>query len=82
MKADEESSVNGPAGLALVADGQLACNGLALEQDAGDVTKSLTSRGLDPFEADLVGISATEYFCPQDGLQALKDVQEALPQGS
>ena len=23
-------------------------------------------------------ISATEYFCPQDGLQALKDVQQAL----
>ena len=29
----------------------------------------------------MVGITATEYFCPQDGLQALKDVQEALTQG-
>ena len=67
---------------ALVADGQLACAGLAHEQGADDVLNSLNSRGLDQFEASLVGISATEYFCPQDGLQALKDVQEELTQGS
>jgi hypothetical protein len=29
----------------------------------------------------LVAITATEHFCPQDDLQALKDVQEALTQG-
>ncbi len=67
---------------ALVADGQLACTGLAHERGAGDVMDSLTSRGLDVFEASLVGISATEYFCPQDSLQALRDVQQELTQGS
>ena len=65
----------------LVADGHLACAGLTHEQGADDVMNSLTGRGLDQFEASLVAISATEYFCPQDGLQALKDVQEALTQG-
>ena len=65
----------------LVADGHLACVGLTHEQGADDVIDSLTSRGLDQFEASLVGITATEYFCPQNGLQALKDVQEALTQG-
>jgi hypothetical protein len=66
----------------LMADGQLACAGLSHERGAGTVVGSLTSRGLDEFEADLVGISATETFCPQDSLQALKDVQEALNPGS
>ncbi len=66
----------------LVADGRLACTGLTHEQNVGDVMDSLTSRGLDQFEASLVGITATEYFCPQNGLQALKDVQEDLTQGS
>jgi hypothetical protein len=65
----------------LVADGQLACTGLAHEQGADDVIDSLTAHGLDQFEASLVAITATEHFCPQDGLQALKDVQEALTQG-
>ena len=65
----------------LEADGRLACDGLTHEQGADDVVDSLTHRGLDQFEASLVGITATEYFCPQDGLQALKDVQEALTQG-
>jgi hypothetical protein len=67
---------------ALVADGRLACAGLAHEQGADDVLDSLTRRGLSQFEAGLVGFDATEYLCPQDGLQALKDVQEALTQGS
>jgi hypothetical protein len=64
----------------LEADGQLACAGLDHEQDAGEVIDAMTSRGLDEFEADLVSISATEYFCPQYGLQADKDVQQALNQ--
>ncbi len=63
---------------ALDADGQLACAGLGHERGANEVIDSLTSRGLDQFEASLVAISATEYFCPQDSLQALKDVQQAL----
>jgi Glycosyl hydrolases family 43/Protein of unknown function (DUF732) len=62
----------------LVADGRLACDGLAGEHGADEVVDSLTSRSLDEFEADLVSISATEYFCPQYSLQALKDVQQAL----
>ena len=66
----------------LVSDGQLACAGLTHEQGAGDVIDSLTARGLDEFEASLVGISAAEYFCPRNALQALKDVQQALTQDS
>ena len=65
----------------LVADGQIACAGLAHEQGADEVIDALTGRGLDQFEADLVSISATENFCPQAGLQADKDVQQALNQG-
>jgi hypothetical protein len=67
---------------ALVADGHLACAGLTHEQAADDFIDSLIARGLNEFEASLVGISATEYFCPKDSLQALNDVQEALSQGS
>ena len=63
-------------------DGQLVCTDLAQEQGADNVMSSLTSRGLNQFEASMVGIAATEYFCPKYGLQALKDVKEALTQGS
>ena len=66
---------------AVVADAQLVCNGLDHHQRADQVIASLTSRQLTEFEADLVAISASEYFCPQDSLQALKDAQDALNQG-
>ena len=66
---------------AVVADAQLVCNGLDHHQSADQVIASLTSRQLTEFEADLVAISASEYFCPQDSLQALKDAQDALNQG-
>jgi hypothetical protein len=75
------SEFSGDDDQALVSDGQLACAGLAHEQGADEVINSLTAHGLDQFEASLVAISATEYFCPQDSLQALKDVQEELAQG-
>ena len=55
---------------AVVADAQLVCNGLDHHQSADQVITSLTSRQLTEFEADLVAISASEYFCPQDDLQA------------
>ncbi len=74
------TAFSGMTAPALVADGQLACVGLAHEKGADDVLSSLTARGLDEFEASLTAISATEYFCPQNSLQALKDVQEALNQ--
>jgi hypothetical protein len=67
---------------AVVADAQLACTGLDHHQGASQLITSLTSRQLTEFESDLVAISAAEYFCPQDGLQAVKDAQDALIQVS
>ncbi len=67
---------------AVVADGELACTGLGHHQSADQVIASLGNRQLTTFESDLVAISATEYLCPQDSLQALKDAQQALTQGS
>jgi hypothetical protein len=40
----------------VVCDGGVLCSALAPDL-------SLTSSGLDQFEASLVGITATEYFC-------------------
>ena len=82
LAAQGPERVLGDTDQTLVADGQLACAGLAHEKNADEVINSLTARGLDHFEASLVGISATEYFCQQDSLQALKDVQQELAQGS
>ena len=67
---------------AVVADAELACRDLADYQDADQVIASLTSSHLSPFESDVVAITATEYFCPQDSLQALKDLRDDLNQGS
>ncbi len=67
---------------AVVADAQLVCTGLDHHQSADQVIASLTSRQLTEFEADLVAISASEYFCPQDSRQALQDAQDALDQGA
>ena len=63
-------------------DAQLACNGLDHHEGTNQLITSLTSRQLTEFESDLVAISAAEYVCPQDGLQAVKDAQDALNQGS
>jgi len=67
---------------AVVADAELTCNGLDHHEGADQVITSLTSRQLNEFESDLVAIFAAEYFCPQDSLQAVKDAQDALNQGS
>jgi hypothetical protein len=66
----------------VVADAQLACRDLADFQNADQVVTSLTGRHLSTFESDLVAITATEYLCPQDNLQALKDLDTELNQGS
>ena len=65
-----------------MADAELACNDLDHHEGADQVITSLTSRQLNEFESDLVAISAAEYFCPQDSLQAVKDAQDALNQGA
>lgn len=63
---------------ALVTDGELACNGLGHHQSADQMISSLRRRHLSRFESDLVAISAAEYLCPQDILQAVKDAHEIL----
>jgi hypothetical protein len=65
-----------------VADAQVACDGLDHHQGANQLNTSLTSCQHTEFESDLLAISAAEYFCPQDGLQAVKDGRDALIQGS
>jgi hypothetical protein len=62
----------------IVADGQLTCRGLARHQTADQIEQSLGRQNLDPFESDLVAEFAAQYFCPQDTLQALLDLQQAL----
>ncbi len=72
--ADTDASV--------VADGKLVCTRLARGQDASQVLQALIGRRLTPFDSYVVAIFAAEYFCAQDSLQALKDTQEALNQGT
>ena len=73
---------SGDSDHAVEADARLACRDLNDSQDADQVIASLTNSHLSPFESDLVAITATEYVCPQDSLQALKDLRDDLNQGS
>ncbi|HTU36968.1 MAG TPA: DUF732 domain-containing protein, partial [Acidimicrobiales bacterium] len=66
----------------LVAAGMAACGALGQFEGADAVISSLEHRQLSEFQSDLVAISAAEYLCPQDALEALRDSREALNQSS
>jgi len=66
----------------LVAAGMAACGALGHFEGADAVISSLEHRQLSEFQSDLVAISAAEYLCPQDALEALRDSREALNQSS
>jgi len=64
-----------------VADGSLTCLDLGKHQDAQQILQSLQARRLSVYEAYLVAVFATKYFCPQDVPQALTDVQHSMLDG-
>jgi hypothetical protein len=67
---DSDSSV--------LTDGQLSCRDLGKHQDARQILRSLGDRGLTTYEAYVVAIFSTKYFCSQYVTQALEDVRQSL----
>ena len=63
-----------------VADGRLTCDDLA-QHTAPQIEQSLNRQELDPFESYLVAEFASQYFCPQDALQAVRDLRQGLGLG-
>lgn len=59
-------------------DGEVSCGELARHRTARQIEASLERRGLSLFESDLVAEFAAEYFCPQNSLQAVHDLEQAL----
>jgi hypothetical protein len=66
----------------VLSDGQTSCRDLGRHEDVEAVLRSLRQRHLTPFEAYLVAIFSTKYFCPQYVTQALDDVRQSLVAGS
>jgi hypothetical protein len=64
-----------------VADGMVSCRDLGGHQGAGQLLRSLERRGLTPFEAYVVAIFSTKYFCSQYVDQVLDDVRQSLVDG-
>jgi hypothetical protein len=71
-------SFSGHSDASVLADGQVSCHDLGTHQSARRVLRSLQDRGLSPFEAYLVAIFSTKYFCSQFVSQALVDVRQSL----
>jgi hypothetical protein len=75
-------SFTGRPDSAVLADGSAACAALSRKESTAQAGESLERRDLSPFQAYLVAIFATSYLCPQNGSQALGDLEQALTQGS
>jgi hypothetical protein len=75
-------SFTGRPDSAVLTDGSLACADLGKKEGTDQVGAALERQQLTPFEAYLVAIFATSYLCPQNGPQALGDLEQALNQGS
>ncbi len=65
----------------LVAAGLQSCRDLNEHKDAAQLLRSLQDRRLTLFEAYLVAVFSTKYFCPQDVPQALVDVRQSMVGG-
>jgi hypothetical protein len=74
-------SFSGDSDATVLADGQASCQDLGKHQSARQILGSLKGRGLSPFEAYLVAIFSTKYFCSQFVSQALVDVRQSLVDG-
>ncbi len=61
-----------------ISDGELACAGLAEQDDPAQFVASLAGRGLTAFESYVVLEFAAQYLCPNEIPQATSDMQEAL----
>jgi hypothetical protein len=71
-------SFSGDSDPSVLADGALSCRDLGHHEDAEYMLRSLQHRGLSPFEAYLVAIFSTKYFCSQYASQAVVDVRQSL----
>ena len=71
----------GDSDASVVADGRLTCDDLAQHETALQIEQSLNRQELDPFESYLVAEFASQYFCPQDALQAVRDLRQGLGLG-
>jgi hypothetical protein len=66
----------------VLSDGQTSCRDLGDRENVEAVLRSLRYKELDSFEAYLVAIFSTKYFCPQYFSQALTDVRQSLENSS
>ena len=64
-----------------IADGMLSCRDLGQHQSAEEIVAALQDRKLTAFEAYLVAMLSTKYFCPHDVPQGLIDIRQALIDG-
>jgi Glycosyl hydrolases family 43 len=62
----------------VIAEGELSCRELARHDSAAQIELALGRQSLNGFESDLVAEFAAQYFCPDDTLQALSDLRQAL----
>ena len=62
----------------LLADSQYVCTGLGLQRSPIAMDAALEKRGLSAFQGYTLGMFASEYLCPKDSLEALKDIQGLL----
>ena len=65
-----------------LSDGELACTGLAKQDDSSTLTASLTRRALTDFESYVVAVLAGQYLCSKDYPREALDMQSALQAGS
>ncbi len=65
-----------------MSDGELACSGLARQDDSTQLVASLKRRGLTAFESYVVAEFAARYLCPKESPQESSDMYQALLGGS
>ena len=65
-------------GARLLAEGQYVCTGLGEQRSTTAMDLALERRGLSAFQGYTLGMFASEYLCPKDSLEALKDIQGLL----
>jgi hypothetical protein len=74
------SSTQTPA--RLLGDGRYVCTGLGQQRNPTAMDAALEKRGLNAFQGYTLGMFASEYLCPADSLEALKDIQGLLNVGA
>ncbi len=67
---------------AAISAGELACTGLAKQDDSSQLVASLAGRGLTTFESYVVVEFAAQYLCPKESSQESSDMYQALLAGT